>query len=103
MSAFEKNLQTEVIKWLKTRGYTVYNVHGSEFNAGIPDILACICGRFVAFELKAAGGALRPLQKVNIHRIRKSGGIAEVVWSIDRVKEITETIENGKKWNDGPV
>lgn len=47
---------------------------------GTPDLLACVSGRFVALELKRSEDAeVAELQKYNIAKIRKAGGIAYLV------------------------
>jgi len=44
---------------------------------GIPDILYCIHGRFVAVEVKAEAGMVpTPLQQKRIDEIRNAGGFA---------------------------
>lgn len=43
--------------------------------SGIPDILACVNGLFMAIEVKASNGTPSELQKLNISRINKSGGV----------------------------
>jgi Holliday junction resolvase len=98
MSAFESTLQKSVLKYLKERGYFAINVPGNAFSSGTPDILSCVRGLWVALELKSADGSLRPLQKVNIKLIRRAGGIAEAIRSIERVREIIETIEQDRTW-----
>lgn len=103
MNAFEKSLQASVLKYLKERGYYAINVPGNAFSSGVPDILVCVRGRYVALELKAADGTIRPLQKVRINSIRRAGGIAEAVRSLDRVREIITTIEEGKEWEPRPL
>jgi Holliday junction resolvase len=40
---------------------------------GVPDILTCINGQFVAFEVKTATGKLTQLQENNIEKIKASG------------------------------
>ena len=48
---------------------------------GTPDFLLCIGGVFVALELKRDAKAnVTALQKYNIDRIKKAGGIAFVTW-----------------------
>ena len=67
------------------------NVHGSAFQmSGVPDVLLCINGHFVAIELKRPDGKGRvsDVQKAQINRIRKAGGRVEVVQSFERFKEI---------------
>jgi Holliday junction resolvase len=58
--------------------------------AGIPDIIACVNGRFVAFEVKTASGKATKLQEATIRKILNAGGVAAVVRSVDEVKVILE-------------
>lgn len=46
---------------------------------GIPDIICCADGRFVAIECKANGGKPTELQKREMQRIEFNGGIPLVV------------------------
>jgi Holliday junction resolvase len=56
--------------------------------AGIPDIIACVRGRFFAFEVKTATGKATALQKATLQKILASGGTAAVVRSVDEVRAI---------------
>lgn len=47
---------------------------------GTPDILASVGGVFFGIEAKAGKGKPTPLQKVQLRKIRESGGIAVVVY-----------------------
>ena len=47
---------------------------------GVPDLLCCINGFFVAVELKAERGKPSKLQNWNIEKIRESGGIGIVLY-----------------------
>jgi Holliday junction resolvase len=47
--------------------------------SGVPDIVACINGKFIAVECKANGGKPTALQKRNLHQIVAAGGHAFVV------------------------
>lgn len=58
--------------------------------AGLPDIIACVNGRFVAFEVKAPSGKTTKLQEATIRKILKAGGVAAVIRSVDEVKIILE-------------
>lgn len=49
---------------------------GGYQKSGIPDILCCVNGIMVAVEVKASNGRPSELQKLNVKRINKSGGIA---------------------------
>lgn len=46
---------------------------------GIPDILICACGHFIAWELKTMTGRLDKLQEYNLSQIRKAGGFSHVI------------------------
>ena len=61
--------------------------HGGMYGtAGIPDIIACMNGRFYAFEVKQPGGRLTRLQEVTLEKIRAAGGVAVKVTSVEEVK-----------------
>lgn len=91
----EKAVENKIKKWLKDKGYWFFKVHGSIFQpSGIPDILACIDGKFVAIEVKRTkGGVVSPLQKAQIQKIKENGGIAGVASSIE---EFLEILKEGK-------
>jgi archaeal holliday junction resolvase (hjc) len=91
----EKAVENKIKKWLKDKGYWFFKVHGSIFQpSGIPDILACIDGKFVAIEVKRTkGGVVLPLQKAQIAKIKENGGIAGVATSME---EFLEILKEGK-------
>lgn len=86
----EKQVENKIKKWLKDKNYWFFKVHGSIFQpSGIPDILACINGKFVAIEVKRSkGGIVSPLQKAQIQKIKENGGIAGVANSMEEFLEI---------------
>lgn len=54
---------------------------GSQFTkSGIPDILACVNGYFVAIEVKGPNGKPSELQLHTIKKIREAGGFAFVLY-----------------------
>lgn len=63
--------------------------HGGMYGtAGIPDIIACIGGKFYGFEVKTERGKPTALQEAAMRKIRLAGGIAAVVRSVDDVKTV---------------
>ncbi len=67
--------------------------HGGQFGtAGIPDIIVCYKGRFIAFECKRPNGKPTLLQKITMNRIEKAKGIVKIVTSVDEVKKIIENL-----------
>lgn len=84
----EKTIVAAILKYL--RGLPdcfCWKEHGGQYGtAGIPDIICCIGGKFVAFEVKTATGKPTELQKIMIDKINKAGGLAVIVRSVDDVK-----------------
>lgn len=58
---------------------------------GVPDILICYKGQFIAFELKTDTGKIDPLQGHILKNIAKAGGVAIVV-TPHNVKEIFKEV-----------
>ena len=76
----ERKVKKKVIDILKRRGaYYAMPVASGFGNAGVPDILACLKGHFVAIECKANGGKCTKLQLSNLEQIQKAGGTALVI------------------------
>ena len=52
---------------------------GGYGKSGVPDIIACYNGLFIAIECKAGKNTLTALQKYNMDLIRQANGLAIVV------------------------
>ena len=63
--------------------------------AGVPDVIACYKGLFLALEIKA-GSKLTELQKYNIKQIALAGGIAAEINNIKQV-ELLISVLNKKE------
>lgn len=76
----EKTFQSKLIKLIeKNNGYVVKFNASAISKIGVPDLLACINGKFVGLEVKKENGKPSEIQLWNIEQIKKSGGIAMVV------------------------
>jgi penicillin-binding protein-related factor A (putative recombinase) len=65
--------------------------------AGLPDIIGCYLGRFVAFEVKRAPGIpAKPIQEFYLKRIRAAGGIATLIHSPEQALEEIERLEEAR-------
>lgn len=86
----EKAIENKIKQYLKTvEDLYFFKEHGGLYGtAGVPDIICCYKGRFIALEVKAPDGKPTALQEATINRIREAGGVAEVVRSVEEVKEI---------------
>ena len=77
------SLQSKILRHLEaTPGVWAVKVEVANFR-GCPDILACVCGRFLAIEVKEGENKLSEIQNEQIKRISHSGGIALIVRNFD--------------------
>lgn len=88
----ENDIVKAILKYLKTVPHCfAWKEHGGMYGtAGIPDIIACISGRFIAFEVKTEIGKTTALQDATIRKINAAGGTAVVVRSVAEVRNIVE-------------
>ena len=91
----ERDIVDAILRLLKkTPGCFAWKEHGGMYGtAGIPDIIACIGGRFVAFEVKTPTGKLTKLQEITIQKIRNAKGQAFKVTSAAEVADILRELE----------
>lgn len=76
----EGKVKAKVVKLLKERG--VYYFFPATFGmgrSGVPDIVCCHGGRFLAVECKAGKNTTTALQDREISAIRAAGGTALVI------------------------
>lgn len=95
MTKPEKKLQDKVIRYLKGRGIYYLNLYGDGMSGkGKPDIIACINGRFVAFELKVGANDMQDDQRIHKARIERSGGLHFSPYTLSEFISIVEDLEN---------
>ena len=92
----ERDITTRILRYLKTVPHCFcWKQHGGQYGmSGLPDIICCINGIFVAFEVKTNTGKLSELQKIAIRRIKEAGGVVFVARCLDDVKSILSEVEN---------
>lgn len=85
--AQEKNLENRIKQFLKDEGcyFIKYWGGGGFTKAGVPDLLICCNGHFIAAELKADKGKPSELQIVALTKIQKAGGIGVLVFPEDEI------------------
>ena len=90
----ERDIIAAILRHLKTvPDCFAWKTHGGPYGtAGIPDIIACIGGQFVAFEAKTQSGKLTKLQEITIKRINEAKGKAFTVTSVEEVKMILKNL-----------
>lgn len=80
MSTPEKKVKDKVKKILGEHdAYYFMPATGGFGKSGVPDLVACIKGRFIGIECKANGGKPTALQEKNLAEIMNRGGIAVLV------------------------
>ena len=95
----EGAVKSRVVKLLKDMGvyYFFPATHGYG-RSGVPDIVCCVAGQFLAIECKAGKNKLTALQVREIENIRLAGGRAVVVnennW--DSLRALVGTITEKK-------
>ena len=96
----EKEFEDKIKAYLASEGcwYIKYWGGGGFTKSGIPDLLICCNGRFVAVEIKSATGSPSDLQRKKIREIRKAGGIAFVLYpnQFEMFKEMIRRIKNAE-------
>lgn len=91
----EKKLQDKVVRYLRERGIYYLNLYGDGFSGkGKPDIIACINGRFVAFELKVGSNGMQDDQKIHKLRIERSNGLHYSPYTLEEFINIVEDLLN---------
>jgi len=89
----ESKVKTQLRKYLDEMGIYHFMPPANGFGrAGIPDIVGCYAGRFVAFECKAGKGKTTALQEREITRIQEAKGLAFVI-NEDNVHNVKELLQ----------
>ena len=88
----EKKVKDKVVKILKEHNvyYFFPATHGFG-RSGVPDIVCCHKGRFIAFECKAGGNKTTALQDREIEGIRSAGGEALII-NEDNVDSVIDVL-----------
>lgn len=89
----EGRLQKQIKDYMVEQGAYIETIFGGGYQAaGVPDLLACYKGRFIAIEVKSPNGkgVASDIQKLKILEIRKAGGIAFFADSMDDVNDVLD-------------
>jgi len=88
----EKEITAAIMRYLKSVPECFcWKEHGGMYGtAGLPDIICCIKGRFVAFEVKTPSGRLTKLQEAAMRKIRDAKGEAFKVTSVGDVRAVID-------------
>jgi len=88
----ESKVKKEVTNYLKELGaYYFFPVTSGFGRSGVPDIVACLNGKFVGIECKAGDNQPTALQVKNLKAIRSAGGLSFCVNSVKVLRELLES------------
>lgn len=85
----EQQIQKKIIQTLEAKGaYTVKVVSATK--TGVPDIICCYKGIFIAIEVKTPKTKtnVSKLQEYNLKLIQQAGGLSLVAWDVQQVEEL---------------
>lgn len=74
--------------YLDTQPDVYYEKISDRYKKGVPDIIACVNGIFVALELKRADGKPSEHQKEFIRRTRLKGGVGGTCYCLQDVENL---------------
>lgn len=91
----ETRLRKRIVKALQEKypSGLFLKIHGNRFqNIGVPDLLCCVEGCFIALEIKTDRGKTSLAQTVMLNRIKKAKGVSAVIRSIDEALEVVKSV-----------
>ena len=88
----EAKVKKKVVNVLKNFGaYYFYPVTGGFGRSGVPDIVGCYLGQFIAIECKAGNNKPTALQEAQMEQIRTAKGRTLVV-NEDNIYDVTDAL-----------
>lgn len=92
----EKKVKDKVVRLLKECGvYYFFPATYGMGRSGVPDIICCINGRFLAIECKAGANHTTALQERELDAISVAGGLAIVV-NEHNIDDVTSALRLAK-------
>lgn len=102
----EKTFENKVKTFIKAQDCWFVKFFANKMTKeGIPDVLSCINGYFVAVEIKAQNGKPSDLQIYHCEEIRKAGGFAFILYpsGFNDFKKFVEDLKRDTFTRDMPL
>ncbi len=96
----ESRLVSKILKNIRSQGGWWFKTHGSPYQmSGLPDLIGCHDGRFVALEVKMPGKETdtSPRQEWTMKRIKGAGGVVAVVSSVHGALGVLSILDREEK------
>ena len=88
MPCSEATLRRRALAAITKRWPQAWVYHPSDrWRTGVPDALMCVEGKFLAMEFKTPHGRLAPIQSATLSAIRRAGGTAWVIRSVEELRD----------------
>lgn len=100
--AQEKTFENKIKKFIdKQGGYEVKFFANAFTKTGVPDVLACVNGKFIGIEVKASNGKPSALQIHNLKEIDSAGGYAILLYpeNYSTFKDMVCFLEEGEEFD----
>jgi Holliday junction resolvase len=89
----ESQIQAKILKYLNSED-ECWAFKAESVVRGVPDIICCYRGLFVAFEVKRAkGGRVSVIQRAIMGKISDASGHASIVSSVKQVQTALDNID----------
>jgi hypothetical protein len=94
----ETKLRTKIVKAMRQRGAWVGHPHGSQYSAGLPDLLWVYRGYGGGFEVKTPENkkGMTDNQAATIDAIKQAGGVAAEIRSVKEAMHWLDLIDQVK-------
>ena len=102
----EKKVKDKVTAILRKHGaYYFFPATYGMGRAGVPDIIVCFNGLFIAIECKAGKGKTTALQDRELAAIKQAGGISTVIneTNTELVEKILSEVNHAREIIEGPA
>ncbi len=102
----EKTFENKVKDFIKDQNCWFVKFFANRMTKeGIPDVLSCINGYFVAIEIKAQNGKPSDLQIYHCEKIREAGGFAFILYpsGFEDFKNFVEGLKHDSFTRDMPL
>ena len=94
----ESSLVKKIQSYCKKNNIWCVKIWGGGYQSGgIPDLILCVDGLFVAIETKVDDNKLSCLQEYNIKKIRQSNGEAAEIRSMEEFMDLINKVKTFKK------
>ncbi len=99
----EARISRRIRNMVKDRGGFAFKVWGNaQMMTGLPDLICCYRGIFVAFETKTATGSVSTRQSYVLRAIERAGGVVKVPRSVADASDVLDRIDEWRSF-DGHV